>query len=1220
MMGKGIIISNKKNPSDSLSGQRSIAIHPTDNDDETNDKQERSKRRRIQGHQYSYCCETCGIPTHEQQQQQEFGKKGGFFKNRKRTMSITKKNNNNNDVYDGICIQCHGELVPLLVLLKWYSSSCHQRSSYSSICSIMSPPIMAGEEGDDEEVESEETNAIMIFHPQEGAPPSQPRTNGTHHYHHPQQEDQILVNNNKYYYWQIIQLFQSCQNDPNRPTLDELETLIVTITKKEWKQLVTLTETTNTKRRLLHIGLRYQIPYPIVQFLLQQDEDDGTTTTTIADVHGNLPLHYVCRYGVATVNVLELLLRNETEEDPAATTANNMRILHQTNQEGSLPLHLACQFHHPTTFQIVDFLLRKDDERKSTVSTRDQHGYLPIHYALQQHENDSMDSLKVIQLLIMADTSTLHASTPSQLPNSSTVLFEIVMRYDYETIHSRQQQQQQLFPLLEALIEEMNLHTACRFGVPLGTIQLLLDMDSNQSVYKLDDENGNLPLHCAIDARASYSSSSSREVIRHLIKLDTSPNKKTIFQRNKDGSTPLLKLALRDDYPSILQGFPQYLLEAVQNCDIESEMNLSIQNKSNVSLELQIQHDQLLQTICHQRRMMTTRPSSSKDESSSSPSLLTTNLKFSKETWRRIVLIQNEDSGWLPLHWALAMEAPSSTIEFLLKQDGHHYCLYHPTVSKSLPIHFACLKGYNINVIQSLLLKKNNKDDTTNRTTTNILLLQTKNAAGKRPLDLLPKDADDSNDVILANLIVHNVKNVEAPESLLDFFFQSSPPQLFQTAMLKVMDHHRNGDPNAATVVFQWLNHAYCCNDSIIVFVMLEFTLLLIWIGLLVRGAILWNAMDMDDDDNIPRLGLAWTLLVTTVLVFALFLFRCRKAMHLQSYLSNPYNIFGFISIGLAVASSTILLTIDSDANKSSNDQRTFLMTTGFFQFLVLILFLKRVFHSIASFVGGVIMICLSLIPFAIVSGIILLAFAFLFFLNNNDSVDAELEDFGDAIRYSLAVFVRLPDTTSNWLDVAFATISVIVLWNVAIAVVNQNWVDAKAQASKAFWIERLDIILELGRKGDDSDRKWTPPKMLMRCPEHQDKGSSIFVSMQNWLKCSVLFLLGLVSFGLIWPLEMRRFLFSAPINGGSETESANEIVERLERKIQSLEETLEANHQLLLERKSENQLDELKSLIMKMQGMNPNQARWKTTTESARVNWTGKPQVYPPSEMLVAN
>jgi hypothetical protein len=265
------------------------------------------------------------------------------------------------------------------------------------------------------------------------------------------------------------------------------------------------------------------------------------------------------------------------------------------------------------------------------------------------------------------------------------------------------------------------------------------------------------------------------------------------------------------------------------------------------------------------------------------------------------------------------------------------------------------------------------------------------------------------------------------------------------------------------------------------------------------------------------------------------------------------------------------------------------------------------------------------LIPFFIVSTIILIAFSFLFLVNRYDTEMDEYQEYqtlADSFGYVFGTFVgSLGDDTLTWLDVVFATISIIVLLNVAIAIVNHNWRSANTKASRDFWVDRLNTVLELaysdGCCGSRSSKYPTDvtgvsrfldaKKEMLQANQHRQ--ISLWDLASYYILYTLLFIVGLLTFGLLWPQELRRRLFAAPIISQSKTDKA--VIAVFERKMQILEDTIEW-HQRLMDRKMQDEFDELKEVLLRTQGP---KARG---LEGARVNWTGTPQRFPPGEILV--
>ena len=82
-------------------------------------------------------------------------------------------------------------------------------------------------------------------------------------------------------------------------------------------------------------------------------------------------------------------------------------------------------------------------------------------------------------------------------------------------------------------------------------------------------------------------------------------------------------------------------------------------------------------------------------------------------------------------------------------------------------------------------------------------------------------------------------------------------------------------------------------------------------------------------------------------------------------------------------------------------------------------------------------MIFSTLVPFFIVSSLLLLAFAYGFYVQGNESCETITKCYG----YVLAGFFNgSDDDTDDLLDIMFGVIAIVVLLNVVIAIVSEAW------------------------------------------------------------------------------------------------------------------------------------------------------------------------------------
>jgi len=165
----------------------------------------------------------------------------------------------------------------------------------------------------------------------------------------------------------------------------------------------------------------------------------------------------------------------------------------------------------------------------------------------------------------------------------------------------------------------------------------------------------------------------------------------------------------------------------------------------------------------------------------------------------------------------------------------------------------------------------------------------------------------------------------------------------------------------------------------------------------------------------------------------------------------------------------------------SSIDGRL-LMTTGCFQSLFLLSYLRKTFFPFSKFVSGVIKIIWAVLPFLAVSTVTLFTFSFMYFVQDQDKLknrdlalvfninNSNLEDddsFASLMLSFQTVFDKFAGGAKeslSALDFFFGIIVVIVLLNVIIAVVSGKWEEAEEEADASFWKYRLDLIIDKTR------------------------------------------------------------------------------------------------------------------------------------------------------------
>eukprot|EP00984_Skeletonema_dohrnii_P017669 scaffold8108_cov118-Skeletonema_dohrnii-CCMP3373.AAC.2 len=408
----------------------------------------------------------------------------------------------------------------------------------------------------------------------------------------------------------------------------------------------------------------------------------------------------------------------------------------------------------------------------------------------------------------------------------------------------------------------------------------------------------------------------------------------------------------------------------------------------------------------------------------------------------------------------------------------------------------------------------------------------------------------------------------------------------------------------------EWLN-GMLCRRSVVFMMVFELYLHMAWIYTFVSASFMYFESD-------EPLGWRPTALLVFAAIFLLEemsqFIRLFFTGELLYYCTDLWNWIDVVTCVMVIVSAARFLDEDS-----SIDGRL-LMTTGCLQSLLFLSYLKKTFFPFSKFVSGVIKIIWAVLPFLVVSGVTLFTFSFMYFVQDQDDKlkntnNSNLEDdasTGDLdVEASLASILSLLEDKDSFaslmpsfqtvfgafaggakeslsaLDFFFGIIVVIVLLNVIIAVVSDEWAKADAEANASFWSYRLDLIIDktrgfnlYGRLCNSYNRAAglarmlglpTPniPRTLIRELElegnfnaikycnlgtktsHLDdtfineetvgttmeefkmeiavqiKERGVVACIKLLMECFVFFVLGFPTFGLLWPKFFRQMLFT---------------------------------------------------------------------------------------------
>lgn len=214
-------------------------------------------------------------------------------------------------------------------------------------------------------------------------------------------------------------------------------------------------------------------------------------------------------------------------------------------------------------------------------------------------------------------------------------------------------------------------------------------------------------------------------------------------------------------------------------------------------------------------------------------------------------------------------------------------------------------------------------------------------------------------------------------------------------------------------------------------------------------------------DDSPTIITFVQTLMLWLCIFFLGFREVAQMMTSKSNYLFDTWSWFQWAGILSLLVS--LLDMIDFTPNLfdfSERKRRECYMVTGCLLILNLIFFLRAAFLPFARFVGGLLLIFQVLVPFFLVSCLLLLLFAYSYSVNPPSLVteQPECRSIGTCYLWVLRGFFA-SETTNNWLDIIFGLVIVVVLLNVVIAIVCEAW--DSAQTEKFYWNYRIQWLAD---------------------------------------------------------------------------------------------------------------------------------------------------------------
>jgi len=771
--------------------------------------------------------------------------------------------------------------------------------------------------------------------------------------------------------------------------------------------------------------------------------------------------------------------------------------LNVTLKDENTLLHKACQ--SGCSAEEIHTILQ-DKKEVENLLYKDSNGWIPMHYACRFRPKD----MDLITLLIeycpssivvtdQFDRCALHIASES---NASVEVFKILLEADKSGQSILQQTK---------LLGRLPIHICCKRDVHADIISCLLEADPGGETLNIKTRSGRLSLHIAIE------NGMSPDVVRIMLGLDVQSN----YQRHISDSTNSIELSIKEQKSSSR--------ETIQEKSIREQFDGLIplhlacwNNRPAEIIELLLERDEDSSTIY-------------KTVGQSSWLVSKRDLLDDEDNKRSIV----------PLPFSKSDDTDSSESDIERKNNYLNVC----DKGSIVALHLAAHHG-NEDVINCLLRKEKTKPKGIDFSTVQLL-----DSKGRCALHIACKytlkpgiisqllDADLTKRTILINddrncKAIHyacdHQKNaepeilkllIEAEDQLMTFQDNSNYKRMTHTrddrkqsplylavkcgvhssileTLLSPEHFYLNGFDSRH---IQLLANRSVANKAIQLSIIEKitercyFSFLFVDLYAHVFGLLFFiNASEKLINGNL-------SIMEPSLLIICMVEFILREVVQMKSqssqYLADLWNWFQITSLVLMTLNINVL--IKNIGNENPEYDPNIFIVSGAFLIAQFVFYLRTTFLPFASFVGGLLLIFNTLVPFFIVSGLLLLAFTYGFRMSGEHGETCPT--MLDCYSFTLHGFFSGSDETSDLLDIMFGIVAIIVLLNVLIAIVSDAWDSAKERSINLYWKFRLEFLSE-ARFYAVLERKMYKAHKMKNIGDYFDAFSDIrFVDRTEW-------------------------------------------------------------------------------------------------------------------------
>jgi len=343
-------------------------------------------------------------------------------------------------------------------------------------------------------------------------------------------------------------------------------------------------------------------------------------------------------------------------------------VLQSTDNQGRLPIHVACENPH-ITLKVIQLLL---DSWPESISQPDHIGSLPIHCLCANKGLDEVVSVDILTLLLEAfPESVERGNSMERLPihnaargGKSPTFLKILVKANPQSVR-----------IFDRVGRMLPTHSACiSDNCRLDSVKYLLDIYPES--IKIDTGGGWLSIHLA----ARSNGPQKDEIIEHLLSKDPTCASKV----TENGLTPIHLACFANLNLTTMQLLFDAYPEAVLKRDNNGNTPLEHAREYRIDIDNDDYLEDVLDYLNSQKAQVINFLQTQQSYANISPESL----------------VVQDENGWTRLHHALKSKVPLGTIKLLVKKSVNTLQL--ADRNNVFSLHIAC-EFSSVKVVQYLM-------------------------------------------------------------------------------------------------------------------------------------------------------------------------------------------------------------------------------------------------------------------------------------------------------------------------------------------------------------------------------------------------------------------------------------------------------------------------------------------------------------------------------------